>query len=554
MKKAILLPILFALAGPGFSQTDYETCRHGLPPAAVERNGAAALAKVKYTPSVVRYNASGDVLLEAFVEGAVSKLSLRVDGVANDLNDAGVNGDKTAGDNVYSLKYPAQAIVARLKTEDVFRPFLGFLELYEGGVKTVQYNIFPMIRTAEMPDVNATPKGPGIQASSHVLNIVGPNDKNVQYETVAQKFYQYYSDKFDFLHFVHNPGYFGNRYHAGVKNAVAGIGLAPMDNSAAFGSKGFLKGFNVFPLPALYDGASNACIHELGHQWINFAAGTPFETGIPHWPISNVGLGVMGISIGGPGGPGGAFSKNVTPASGGYNVTSNPPGTALPGYNAWELYLMGLIPKSEVTPNAVIFKNQSVTPADGFYASSDFNTYTIDQFTAKMGERVPNSAQSPKKFKIGTIVLSDALLTPDEMAYFHFMTLRAELKVPVNTGDGFSKVIGQPFFVATGGRGSLDLSLADAVGVEEDFEKPTFSVFPNPFTEYITASFSGKRKQKVAIDLLDMLGRKVAQTRPAAGETPDFVRFETKALPAGVYFLTVSDGRGSQSRMVIKTN
>ena len=537
MKKYLILIIVLLLFRViADCQFQGEGCGY-IPSDLRSQPSAVTIEKVKMTPAVIHYNLNADILFEAYVVGTASKLTLNVDGKANDFYDTGLNGDKKANDNIYSLKYPSVPIIARLKDTDAFRPFLGFLEFYENGVKLGQYSIFPGIVAQEMPVVNIVSKGTGVQSTGRIINIVGPNGDGLNYATIAKRFYTYYADNFDFINFVHVPGYFGNRYHASVANSVQGIGLMAFNSTNEYGSKGQLKGLNIFPILSLYDGASTAYIHEIGHQWINFLQNTPFKPGVPHWPSSSTAIGIMGISIGGAGGAGGNFFKKLTPTSGGYNLTNDPEPI---GFNQWELYLMGLIPKEDISNPALIFKNQAVYPSDGFYPNSDFTTYTITEMVGAVGQRIPNNIQSQKKFRIGTIVISDELLSQPEMAYIDFMTARAELTSIVNTGDGFAKIKAKPFFVATEGKGSLNVSLDNTSDLSDDpiFEKK-ISTYPVPFDDVINIKFDKPTIRPYTGILTDILGNQIK----SFSITPDIESFSIEVLNVkpGIYILTLRD-------------
>jgi hypothetical protein len=505
--------------------------------ACTEENAAVSVERFKFSPSVVRHNATGTVLMEATIVGTPSRIALNVNGTLYDFKDNGTGGDRVAGDNIYSYRLPASSIVALLKPSDGYKPFLGFLELYEGGTKTSQGNIVAQVRTADMPDVSKTTFATGVQATDVVVNIVAKNDKNIDYQAVAKRFYQYYDDRYDFLNFVHVPGYFGNRFHATIKNTVRGIGLGQSDNTSFYGSRTQLKGINAFPVPSFYDPINTGFVHEFGHQWINFADGTPLDIGIPHWPYANIGYGVMGISIGGRNGAGGSFSRIMKKSTGGYDVSNAPVGTA-PLFNNWELYFMGLIPKREVTENAAVFKDQSVAPSKNFYPDADLTQYSIDQLVTKFGERQPSASVSQKKFKVATILVSDTLLTNDELAFYHFITLRADARTPQPVREGLITYQGNSFFVATGGRGSLDVVLNSPVVSTKDLRQGLeVQAYPNPIQNELNLKFTLPEKDLLQAEILDLLGRRVWRAKYTLGPGENNLNLNLGDLPHGPYYL-----------------
>jgi hypothetical protein len=535
MKKLTVLFFFFFGSSILFSQSLHYHCIQDLEEDCAPQLLAASIDRIKYRPSVIRHDATGTFLIEAYVAGTATRLALNVGGKLSDLNDSGRDGDKKAGDNIYTLRYPIQQVVANLQVTDAFRLFLGFLEIYEGSTKTSQGNLFVPVRTAEMPNVTVQRKEATVQATDVLVNIVANNDKTIEYPTLAKKFYQYYDDRFDFINFVHIPGYIGNRFHATIKSTVQGIGTSRFDNTSTYGSRGQLKGFNAFPVPSFYDPVTNGFIHEFGHQWINFADDSPFADGIPHWPYSSVGIGVMGISIGGRNGAGGFFPKNLTASNGGYTLSSTV-STAAAKFNEWEQYYMGLIPKTEVKNVALVFKDQSKQPTDGFHPNSAFYFYSIDDFVNKYGNRVPNSTATQKKFKVATLCITDSLMTSDELAYYHYMTLRAESKVPIPAREGFSTYQGNSFFVATNGLGSLDVNLASPlVGSQELQTNLRVKAYPNPFQTQLDLTLDALETDDVQIQVSDILGRKVWTGKQTLSAGANQVRIPTAHFARGTY-------------------
>ncbi len=507
---------------------------------AAER-GAVNVTKHKMTPAVTAFNATGNVKFEAFIEGAPTRVTLTV-GTSNfDYVDNGTNGDAVAGDKTYTLLYPASAYVAALLPDDAGRPFLGFLDLFEGATRVSRGNIVGQVRTAEMPNAAIRSHSTTQQSTNYIFNIVANNSNTNDLATYARQFYQRYPDNFDFLNFVLVPGFFGNRFHASIRNDITGIGLSIINNTTNWGSAGYAKGYNVFPVSAFYDGISNGYIHEIGHQWINFTTGTPLAPGIPHWPLSNLATNaVMGFSIGGPGGQGGTFAYSLTQQTGGYQVTTIAVNN-FPTFTTWELYLMGLIPKTQVVQTAVIFKNQASAPTTGFRPDSDFNLATINDLVNTLGERNPTSANSQKAFRAATIVVSDALLSADELAYYDFMTRRAESRTTAQTREGLAKGVGQSFFTATGGLATLTTQIfTPPVGTKSVEHDNTIKIVQQP-------------EGVISIETDDLIERVVVTT--IAGQTVLTTSSNTlniSHLPMGTYVVSVKTNRGIKSQKLFK--
>lgn len=543
MKSILLFFISVLIYTHVFAQDNTHLCNiDGFHHSAKER-GVANVTRHKMTPAVLAFNATGNVKFEAFIEGSPTptRVTLTV-GTSNfDYVNNGTNGDAVAGDNIYTLLYPASAYLAALLPDDAGRPFLGFLDLFEGTTRVLRGNILGQVRTADMPNAEIRSHSATQQSTNYIFNTVADNSNTNNLSAYARQFYQLYPDNFDFLNFVLVPGFFGNRFHAGIRNDVTGIGLSMMNNTSSWGSAGYAKGLNVFPVSTFYDGISTGYIHEMGHQWINFTTGTPLAPGIPHWPMSNLATNaVMGFSIGGPGGAGGTFSYSLTQQTGGYQFTAVA-ANSFPTFTAWELYLMGLIPKTQVTQTAVVFKNQASVPATGFRPDSDFNFATINDIVSILGERNPSSANSQKAFRAATIVVSDALLSADELAYYDFMTRRAESRTTAPTREGLAKGIGQSFFTATGGLATLTTQIftppVSTTSVEQDNN----------------IKIVQQAEGVISIETDDLIERVLVTT--IAGQTTISTSSNTlniSQLPTGTYIVSVKTNRGIKTQKVFK--
>src|SRR5438552_10205037 len=69
----------------------------------------------KFTPSVIRSTETQNILFEVCVSGAWTRIALDLDPAGSqpllDLVDNGTNGDRQAGDNIYSVTLtPAQVL------------------------------------------------------------------------------------------------------------------------------------------------------------------------------------------------------------------------------------------------------------------------------------------------------------------------------------------------------------------------------------------------------------------------------------------------------------
>lgn len=421
-------------------------------------------------PLVVSSASGGTVRLEAAVSASPSRVSLALPTGSVDLHDDGSGGDARAGDGVFTVTIPASAILSVQQPDDVQRVFIGFLDVFSGSTRVLRLNTFVDVYTPDVPAVAIDRPAADVQATDRLVNIVDPaflSDGNVK--RIAQTFYRYYGDGFDFLNIVSTPSRPLNRFHVTVKNDVQGIGEARIDTTAQYGSSGRLLGYSVFPVPPFYDGASTGYIHETGHQWVNFLNFAPFASGIAHWPVSSMATGVMGFSIGGSGGEGGAFPCKVVDDGTTVQLLAVPQ-TEAPVFNDFDLYLMGLLPASEVRPQVVLTGLSAPPTCIGQIYTGAVVRVGVDSIVAGAGQRIPDVSSSGKRFRAATILVSrDGLVSNETMWLYSWLTSRAELQAPVPIHDGLLKAAGNPFFVATGGRASIDTRLTST---------PDFSLQP----------------------------------------------------------------------------
>jgi hypothetical protein len=415
------------------------------------------IAFLRLTPMVVTDN-SKDVILEAAVvlKATDVKLALQSSGKEVPLNDDGINGDRKRGDGIYTATIDAADVRFNLKPEDVNRKFVGFLRVFNGQQQYLQLNFFVDIMTAEIPVVSVRQVAKNIRASDHLVNIVEPSffkgireGEGRAISQICKKFYANFQDNYDFINVIYGVPHPENRHHFAVRNDIKGIGMRLFDDGRDFGSKSRLKGISVFPLPTFFDGASPAYQHELGHQWINHLPVHPFSQGIPHWPLSDLAKGLMGY---GSRSQGLDFSYDLRPDGEGYTLIRS----ARPKeFTDLDLYLMGFIPATEVGTH-IVFNNQNQDQnLRGGKLEGSVTTVSAQMIVEKLGPRIPNSQQSPKEFRIATVIVSEEPLSEEAMRLYDYFAVRAEEIKPVRYSSGFVRAIALPFHLTTGKRGSL---------------------------------------------------------------------------------------------------
>ena len=254
------------------------------------------------------------------------------------------------------------------------------------------------------------------------VNNDGFSDSNIRLPLV-QDVYKKFSDTYDFIFFVLNePSIPSSLYYygrlIGVSNNVEGIGKSIYDYSSDYGSSGKLKA--VMQLTGLEYIKYGPALHEIAHQWANFALPTHSVDA----PGSNLTSYLYGSHWGFTGGSTkgqlGGFEQSTLVENGNnsYTVDEFGPfangGNGIP-YNELELYLMGMIPVSSVSNFDMFTDITSLainTSTFDFTASK--TTYTPESLIDLLGEREPSVDNSQKDFKLLVVVITDEPLSDDE--------------------------------------------------------------------------------------------------------------------------------------------
>lgn len=417
-----------------------------------------SVTRTRFIPPVIPLSYTQIIRFEATVTEHPASVAFEYNWVDRPMYDDGTHGDRVAGDGEWTILFQPNEILNMLTTDCVYRPFIGYCKPAVGW----RSNIFAEIWTPDIGLVNVEPLGPNAQQTDYLLNFTASTTQLMNFNAPywANRFYSLYSDKFDFLQFLHVDGIRGNRYHDTIQNDVQGIGKNLFNNSPSYGSAGRLKGYTVFPVSFFFDCGDTAFNHETGHQWINFLNKTPFGSGIPHWPKGDIAINEMGFSE--PGSSEGLnYSYTFTPnGSGGFIVASgNVTNTQI--FNTMELYLMGLVPPAEVG-TFFILKNQNLDLTVGQTLQSwEITPLTVDDVIAAHGPRVPASTSSQKTFRCATVVLSEQLLDAYAMSFYDWFARRAEAKQRLNYASGFATGTCNPFYSATDGRAVMFSKIKD---------------------------------------------------------------------------------------------
>ena len=439
--------------------------------AGADAAAALNLEWARVTPTVIRSDSTAPVTLTTLITGGTPtavQLAL-ADGSIAVMRDDGTGGDKIAGDGIYTAQISAAAAAGGLRPIDVFRKHIGFVDVFQGATRVLRSFVQSQVWTPQIGNVNVASPTALVQYSNFVMNVVdaptingGPN---TDFRTVVRRFYQHLPDNFDFIDVVFDASYTANRYHFGVRNDVTGIGLNTANDSGSYGSGGTLQGLSIFPINAYFDAGEEAHTHEIGHQWIAFLPHSALSPGIPHWPLSTLADGIMGFSIPGEG-AGGTYACRLTPGANGIAVTNF---TGPRAFTDLDLYLMGLRPPSQVGEHYVWIDqaaalSQVQSGCTGTAPYSQFYKVTIGSVIASAGTRQPAYPNARRDFRVGVIVVSDSKLPPEAMAFYDYFARRTELREAPVIHQGFTFGTGSPFYVATGGAGTMTARLRDGAG------------------------------------------------------------------------------------------
>jgi hypothetical protein len=356
---------------------------------------------------------------------------------------------------VYQASVPASVLLTAYRTGDLH---------YQGGLFEIsntseQVYLALNVRDATVPVVTARSLGNGVQASAHVLNIRYDGDlAGTIPSSLIRDVYRYLGDDYDFIALVEAVRSQRNRMYVGVRNQVTGIGVTRFDHGRTYGSEERLQGIVLYPHDDGYDLAETGNLHELAHRWVNFTRVSALLPGAPHWPLSDLAYGVIGLSDARTGQPV-EFPYKFVPQGDGSLLVQRAERPA--AFNDLELYLMGLLPADSVRPHLVI-RDQSLERQVHHNAvlRTAIDTIRVADLVRTEGARDPAATKSQRVFTIATVVLSRGrLLSSSELSFFEHMAVRGESQQALPFTAGPNAGVTKPFFLATGGRARLDAKL-----------------------------------------------------------------------------------------------
>ena len=241
---------------------------------------------------------------------------------------------------------------------------------------------------------------------------------------LVQDIYKRFDDDYDFIILLLNEpsipdnlSYYGRLI--GVSNSIKGIGLNSYDFSSEYGSSGKLKA--LIQMTGLEYLKYGPALHELAHQWANFV--------LPTHSVSSTGTSLTsflfgshwGFTGGNTKGQLGGFEQSSLVENGQNSYSVGEFGTFANGgngvpYNDLELYLMGMIPVSEVADFDMFANITSldIVSSTFTFSAEDRTTFTPESLEELLGQREPSFEDSQKDFKILAIVLTDHSLSQEE--------------------------------------------------------------------------------------------------------------------------------------------
>lgn len=402
-------------------------------------------------PRVITFGVTDTLILTVQLSGVPNRASLL-------LRTGPLLQLQRVSATLYTTKVPANLALFGYRIGDLHQA-VGLIDVSSGG-GTSEMVLMANVKDNTSPISGFTSHSPTMQSSDHVVNI--RHDAILRGApapaSVMRGFYELFPDEYDFIAVLESVQSDNSTFYTAVQNQTTGIGSSIFNNASAYGSNGRLQGVVQYPVDAHFDLARTDNIHEIAHRWMNHLAHPLVNAARPHWPISTLAFGIMGLA--------GNTTSEWMPFP--FDVVRQQDGThvlrttdAPRSFNDMELYLMGLLPADSVRVH-VVFADQNQRPQvrPNGVLRGRVDSLTIASVIAQAGVRVPSAASAQRDFRMATIVLSrNGLLSRDELGFFDHLAARGELRVTVPFTDGVTRGNTLPFFLATGGRATLTTRL-----------------------------------------------------------------------------------------------
>jgi hypothetical protein len=276
-----------------------------------------------------------------------------------------------------------------------------------------------------------------------------------EFATITKALYDVFGDEFDFVFLISNQFNIPPTVpYAGIYleafNDTPGIGRPPVDFRPIYGASSSSPLQGVIHLPARDYIRFGPSLHELLHRFANYIAAVP--TGVTaHWGNSNVGGQLGGWKPG----------TLVDLGEGRYQVTNprtNQPGrtgsfanggNGLP-YSNLELYLMGLIPASEIGHDIEVARDLVWEDDNaGIFRASRIDVYPLSEVLAGLGPRLPGNTQPQTEFRLLYVVVTPAPMEENLWSFQDQLIEDFTRPAANSSASNFN------FWEATGGRATL---------------------------------------------------------------------------------------------------
>jgi hypothetical protein len=281
-------------------------------------------------------------------------------------------------------------------------------------------------------------------------------------------FYRTHSDSYDTVYvwtdFAYDNG-LGVAHSFNVRNDIRGIGLNLVDRGSAYGSPARLSSIITmgneadWPSdPQARTAGLNSAIaivsHELGHRWlayVRFDAEHDIKDDLlgrenAHWSF------LADTRTNADGSFSSLMEGNAWRDTGGGTFSTIE--SAVNYFTPLDQYLMGLRSADEVGEISYLVTSSETkellrekSPVSGFSMTAVRKTTSVAQIVEREGPRIPDTANARKQFRVAFVLLTQRS--------------SAKSSATVEKISRYRESLVRYFFVATGGRGSLDPSLKE---------------------------------------------------------------------------------------------
>ena len=287
-------------------------------------------------------------------------------------------------------------------------------------------------------------------------------DEAANVEKICRFIYRHFDDEFDFIHLLgdsesvpSSAAYFGRAFP--VRNSVRGLNLGQYDRTQRYGSDGRLRSVQHFPnYRALLAGPS---LHEILHTWGQKLLPPDLaEAPSSHWGFSSAAGQLGGFDLvtltASPTTEDLYYASNGLAGSTSFGLVANAGNNM--AYSEIELYMMGLLPISDVPELVFAPRAEFVDQASGFFTAPDgFRVLESGDLAARYGTREPAPGSSQTAFRGLVVLLTDGSTNASQLS-----DIRSDLRwLEGNSSDGDPNFFN--FAEATGFRATLRLSPVD---------------------------------------------------------------------------------------------